>query len=915
MQGSSRLLPSDSLAKGMTRSTRILGVPFEFAINNVALFVLLMLVFYITTQRLICLFVAMGGMVLSHLVMMILSLKEEKALSIIASNFSLCQATPFSSAQSYTPLKSWLKKSKLKEHSSAKHIPWTHLYDEHTVMTKKGELIQVLTLDGMPFDTKDDHEVEHLKKVRNRLLYQMASPSVAISFYTIKRKHAPYPEGTYPMGYAHELNERYKRRINTTQRYQNALYIVLQFKAPALGLSPKKSKITDESIQSQREYHAKAIKTLNEHSARFMSLFKESNCRKLGTVHQHYTGSELLSFLSELVNLEQRLPRVPMQSLQSFLAHKSHHFAKRRGIVQLQGANGKSRYCAMLSLKEYPDETHACLMDALLEVPCELIITQSFLFKHNQLALKELRKQQRKMAQTDDSVLLAEALDLSIEELKSGRASYGEHHLSIAVIADDLTSLHEGIDALESKLNQDAGLITVREEEGIELAFWAQLPGNQAYRIRQSLISSLNIASFANLHNYPMGKAQGNHWGEAITILETLAGTSFHLNLHVGQVGNAIFIGPMGGGKTLLLAAILSFTVKYGGWRFIFDKDRGMEAIVRALGGSYHVIEPGVPSGMAPLQLEDTPENRAFNMLLLKRLLSTTNTLTAHEEQLIEKAVEGAYELSPEHRLYRHIAPFFGAAIPGSLRERFDRWHSQGQNSWLFDNEADSFSINNPITGQDIGKLLKPGFEELSIPALMYLFHRISDCLDSSPTLALIPEGWKALSDPLFQEQLKDWSRTPRKNNMAMIMDTQSPEELAASSAGSSVAREARTQVFFGNSMARWVDYQQFNLSIKEFEIIKEVLPALEGHYFLLKQGNTSVIARLNLTSLEQDIPVLSCTMARALLLDKIRERVGDSYEAWLPYYSRLSDILEKNYRNDFTRLEPNFERHWEQCQ
>ncbi|MBX9703469.1 MAG: hypothetical protein K2X39_04890, partial [Silvanigrellaceae bacterium] len=99
-----------------------------------------------------------------------------------------------------------------------------------------------------------------------------------------------------------------------------------------------------------------------------------------------------------------------------------------------------------------------------------------------------------------------------------------------------------------------------------------------------------------------------------------------------------------------------------------------------------------------------------------------------------------------------------------------------------------------------------------------------------------------------------------------------------------------------------------------EFEIIKEILPALGGYYFLLKQGNKSVIARLNLSGLDNDARVLSGTLARAKLLDEIRVRTGDKPESWLAPYMRLSHILENDYNNSFPQLLPHFERHWEEC-
>ena len=40
----------------------------------------------------------------------------------------------------------------------------------------------------------------------------------------------------------------------------------------------------------------------------------------------------------------------------------------------------------------------------------------------------------------------------------------------------------------------DAGVIAVREELGLEAAFWAQFPGNFGYIARRALISSANFA-------------------------------------------------------------------------------------------------------------------------------------------------------------------------------------------------------------------------------------------------------------------------------------------------------------------------------------------------------------------------------------------------------------------------------------
>ena len=53
-----------------------------------------------------------------------------------------------------------------------------------------------------------------------------------------------------------------------------------------------------------------------------------------------FPQSELLSFLLYLINLEHRPLREPLQSLHRYIPYKSHHIAKRRGIIQVRGADG-----------------------------------------------------------------------------------------------------------------------------------------------------------------------------------------------------------------------------------------------------------------------------------------------------------------------------------------------------------------------------------------------------------------------------------------------------------------------------------------------------------------------------------------------------------------------------------------------
>jgi type IV secretion system protein VirB4 len=55
------------------------------------------------------------------------------------------------------------------------------------------------------------------------------------------------------------------------------------------------------------------------------------------------------------------------------------------------------------------------------------------------------------------------------------------------------------------------------------------------------------------------------------------------------------------------------------------------------------------------------------------------------------------------------------------------------------------------------------------------------------------------------------------------------------------------------------------------------------AHCFLIKHGNDSVVARLNLTGEKDLLTVLSGRERTVRLLDEIRLEIGDDPAAWLP--------------------------------
>src|SRR3954453_10514570 len=305
----------------------------------------------------------------------------------------------------------------------------------------------------------------------------------------------------------------------------------------------------------------------------------------------------------------------------------------------------------------------------------------------------------------DEAVSLRAELASAKDEVAAGRAGFGEHHMTIAVRGDSPAEVDEGVAEAQAAL-ADLGIITVREEIALEPAFWAQFPGNFKYIARRGMVSTGNFAGLASGHNFPLGQAEGNHWGEAVTLLETTAAGPYYFNFHQGDLRNFTVSGPSGSGKTVVLNFLLAQARKFRPRIIFFDKDRGAELFIRAIPGRYDLLRPGEPSGLNPLQLPDNPVNRQFVIDWLALLAGGADI---DDTARIKDAVDANFGQPAEHRRLRHLAELFRGWHRPSANDFWSRlrpWWGDGERAWLFDNEKDLTDLAAEAVGFDMTQIL-----------------------------------------------------------------------------------------------------------------------------------------------------------------------------------------------------------------
>lgn len=779
------------------------------------------------------------------------------------------------------------------EVSAAHFIPYKCHWNSDTILTHNEEFVRVVKIKGFAFETADDIDVDLKKTARNNLLKGMSTGGFSLYFHTIRRKEKGFPDGEMPDRFSQRVNEEWSRKHSDDKSFINEHYFTIvrgHDKSGVAVLEHMAKKLQHHADKSAWENHMReAFDELDEMTERILNGFGNYGAHLLG-INESEDGitSELLEFLARLVNCGYAQPiSIPFADISHHIPLSRLYFGSKS--VEVHNPNG-IKYAGLVSIKEYRPSTHAGVFDGFMQLPFELIISQSFSFINRMIAISSMQLQQRRLVQSEDvAVSQIQEIDSALDSAMSGEFGFGNHHLTVLCIEDSPKSLESALSLAVVELS-NCGITGVRERMNLEPAYWAQLPGNQEYMARRCVVNTLNIAAFASFHNYPSGKRKKNHWGDAVTVFNTVSGTPYFFSFHVRDVGHTMIIGPTGAGKTVLLNFLCAQAQKFNGRLFFFDKDHGAEIFVRAIRGRYMVPSAASNSGFNPFQLEDNSDNRSFLIDFLKALVMVGDApLPAHEIDRINEAVKGNYKLPKEQRRLRNIAPFMGLGGPGTLAGRLSMWHSGGSHAKLFDNEEDLIDFGSARSfGIEMGEILK---DKASIgPVLLYLFHRIQMSLDGKPTMIVLDEAWALIGNPVFAPKIKDWLKVLRKLNTFVVFATQSVEDAAKSSISDTLVQQSATQIFLPNLKATSLYREVFMLSEREFNLVKTTDPSTR--YFLVKQDNDGVVSRIDLSGMDEIIRVLSGRVDTVILLEKIIAEVGDDPDEWLPlYYERSRHV------------------------
>jgi type IV secretion system protein VirB4 len=133
------------------------------------------------------------------------------------------------------------------------------------------------------------------------------------------------------------------------------------------------------------------------------------------------------------------------------------------------------------------------------------------------------------------------------------------------------------------------------------------------------------------------------------------------------------------------------------------------------------------------------------------------------------------------------------------------------------------------------------GNQAAIVPVLTYLFYRLEEQFDGSPTLLVLDEAWVFLDHPLFAARIREWLKVLRKKNVAVLFATQSLADVVQSSVAPAIIESCPQRIFLPNERAGEPQsreaYARFGLNERQIELISRAAPRRD-YYLQSRRGN-----------------------------------------------------------------------------
>ena len=716
------------------------------------------------------------------------------------------------------------------------YIPCLLFCDEGIILNTNGTLMKTIEFRGIDLDREEYTSIlSKISQLNN--VFKRIDGGWTISIDCIRKKSKKYIKSEFPDKAGNLIENQREKHFNAGNHYESIFYMTFIYLLP---LDTNK-KFTSFFIKEEEVYNRETediIKFKKEFYEKYdliKTVFLKEKVREL-------SSEETLTYLHSLVsNTEQNvvLPNPPI--------YLNNYICDTYVVGGLKPMLG-NQHLRVISIIGFPLQTNPSLLDELNKLDIEYRWNTRYMIIDKLEALSILEKKRKawfsgrkslfQIASEQftnkestkinrDSEEKANQIDAEIDNLRSDYYTEGYYSSCIIIKDKDLKSLEEKIKLIKRVITRKG--MTVIEESVNSIEAWiGSFSGNIFNNLRKPIINSVTFSHLIPSSAIWAGLPYNKHLNAPPLIYtQTDGSTPFYFNLHVGDVGHTLILGPTGAGKSVLLGTIASQWRKYVNRKtgidkpakvYFFDKGSSSRVLTHAVGGKFYFIGEDEMSFQPLAFVNDELEQEWAIEWIISILEQENLEVTPDMKGDIWRTIQLVGEQKVE---FRTMTSFVALCQNIKIKETLETFTMKGACGKYFDGDKNTVKDEKwqVFEMEEVSKN-----QQVIAPLLQYLFHIIERNLDGSPTLIILDEGWLYLKRQDFVNKIQEWLKVLRRANACVVFASQELSDIEKSPIFSTILEACKTKVFLPNPNAGNENniklYEQFGINSRELQYI-----------------------------------------------------------------------------------------------